>query len=197
MEKSDEELSTLIDRCATGDGYALEVLYKRLSPYLNGYAYNIVRCEALSNEVLQDSFVQIWQHSARYCHRRGAPLTWICAIVRNRAIDKLRAETKHLRFSHTDTEVLDVDQLSDADQLSGVAHPENEAARQQSSLLLNQFLSELSLNEQRSINLAYMQGCSRTEIADVLDANVNTVKSWLRRGLKHLQRPDKLSALSH
>ncbi len=190
METSNEELSILITRCASGSEFALEALYKRLSPYLNSYAYGIVRCEALSNEVLQDSFIQIWQNASRYSKRRGAPLTWMCAIVRNRAIDKLRVENKHLRFCYSDKDIVDVDSLP------GVGQPELEAAQQQSKLIFNRYLTELPLNEQHSINLAYLQGYSRDELAGVLDANVNTVKSWLRRGMKHLQGLDGLSVLS-
>jgi RNA polymerase sigma-70 factor (ECF subfamily) len=62
----DDVLYELISRCALRDQSALKTLYKQTSPYLNRVAYNILRSEDLSNDVLQDSFVQIWQNAERY-----------------------------------------------------------------------------------------------------------------------------------
>lgn len=186
-QTSDDELTALITLCGLGSEYALEALYKKISPFLNSYAMRVVRCEALSNEVLQDSFIQIWDNAASYCVHRGKPLTWMCTIVRNRAIDKLRAEKKHLRFCASEKEKIEVDQLP------GIKYPELEVIQQQSMAAFNRYLSKLPINEQRSIKLAYLYGYSRSELAEALDTNVNTAKSWLRRGLKHLQRYERIA----
>lgn len=186
MDTADHELVTLLGRCGTGNEKALEALYRRLSPFLNRYAFGIVRCEALSSEVLQESFIQIWENSAQYCEQRGKPLSWMCAIVRNRAIDKIRVEKKHQRFSHSDKEFVDVDQLP------GKMQPELELVQKQTMHTFNRHLAELPVNVQRSITLAYLHGYSRKELAELLDTNVNTVKSWLHRGMRHVQNYEKL-----
>ncbi|MFT6269619.1 MAG: RNA polymerase sigma-70 factor (ECF subfamily) [Alphaproteobacteria bacterium] len=84
----------LIEACSLGDNFALETSYKKFAPLLHRYAFNILRNEALSNEVLQDSFIQIWKQSHSYRVEQGKPLTWLRTIVRNKAIDMLRAEKK-------------------------------------------------------------------------------------------------------
>ena len=182
MKTTNEELISLLKQCGARNENALEILYKALSPFLNSYALRFVRCEALSNEVLQDSFVQIWENASCYCLERGKPLTWICSIVRHRAIDKLRAEKKHLRFSNPSQVRIEVDEIA------GNSQPELEAVIEQSRLILHHQITELSANEQLSIKLAYLHDVSRTELAATLNTNVNTVKSWLHRGVKHLQQ---------
>jgi len=186
-QASDDELISLITLCGLNNENALEALYRRISPFLNSYAMGIVRCEALSNEVLQDSFIQIWNNAGSYCVHQGKPLTWMCTIVRNRAIDKLRVEKKHQRYCHSGKETIEVDQLP------GIRFPEIEVMQRQSMMSFNRYLSKLSVNEQRSIKLAYFYGYSRIELAEALNTNVNTAKSWLRRGLKHLQKYEKIA----
>jgi RNA polymerase sigma-70 factor (ECF subfamily) len=185
MDTADQQLMTLLSHCGSGNEKALEVIYRRLSPFLNRYAFAIVRCEALSSEVMQESFIQIWENSAQYCEQRGKPLTWICTIVRNRAIDKIRVEKKHQRFSHSEKEFVDVEQLP------GKRQPELELVHKQSMLTFNRHLAELPENVQRCITLAYLHGYSRKELAVLLGTNVNTVKSWLHRGMRHIQSYEK------
>jgi RNA polymerase sigma-70 factor (ECF subfamily) len=188
MNTSNQKLMNLIRRTGEGNHHAFEVLYKRLSPFLNSYVLSILHCEALSNEVLQDSFIQIWQSSARYNPDRGQPLSWICTIVRSRAIDKLRAEKKHQRGASFAQENLEVDKLTSKEQ------PELDFAKQQQKLNFSRHLAQLPPHEHLAITLAYVHGYSRQELSRTLDTNVNTVKSWLRRGLKHLQDFEDLAA---
>lgn len=174
MTLSDEELTELLRTCAQGDKTSLNMLYKCISSNLNTYAYRYVRCEALSNEVLQDSFIQIWLSAGNYNAKLCKPITWMRMIVRSRAIDKLRAENKHPERCN------DIKLVSNN-------QPEQELIQAQVCQQLRDDISSLPKNMQTSVNYTYFHGLSRDELATSLDTNINTVKSWLRRSLISLQ----------
>lgn len=181
MDASDDELALLISRCSLRDQAALSTLYKKVAPFLNSVAFKILRSEELSNEALQDGFVQIWNNAASYRQDIAKPLTWMCSIIRYRALDKLQSEKKHNK--HRDYE----DDLQQIDQIPGTNEPEKDLAQGQSQAMLYHCLETLQLNIRQSITLAYIQGYNREELAEALGANVNTVKSWLRRGSERLK----------
>lgn len=174
MNLNDEELTELLRSCALGNKTSLNALYKCISTNLNTYAFRYVRCEALSNEVLQDSFIQIWQSAGNYNAKLCKPITWMRMIVRSRAIDKLRAENKHPE-SCTDVNLISHRQ------------PERELIQAQVQQQLCNDIANLPRNMQTSITYTYFHGFSRNELATSLDTNVNTVKSWLRRSLVKLK----------
>ncbi|MFT7245539.1 MAG: RNA polymerase sigma-70 factor (ECF subfamily) [Candidatus Azotimanducaceae bacterium] len=104
----DDILYELISRCALRDQSVLKILYERTSPYLNRVAFNILRSEDLSNDVLQDSFIQVWQNADRYRRDLAQPLTWLSSIVRYRALDRLAIEKKHSRGRDLDSEIAEI-----------------------------------------------------------------------------------------
>lgn len=175
MLLSDEELTELLRTCGQGNKASLSMLYECISTNLNSYAYRYVRCEALSNEVLQDSFIQIWLSAGNYNAKLCKPITWMRMIVRSRAIDKLRAENKH------------PERCNDVNLVS-TSQPECELIQAQVCQQLHDDISSLPKNMQTSVNYTYFHGLSRDELATSLDTNINTVKSWLRRSLISLQR---------
>jgi len=174
-------LEYLLGRCALNDQAALERLYDMTSSYLNGVAYRVLGSTDESNDVLQEAFIQIWQNASTYAASKTKPLTWMSSIVRYRAIDKLRSESRHQnRPDHDEDEIL-----------NNVASPNSE----EDNYLLYRLNEQLrkcldGMNEKfrKSVELAYLQGFSREELAQVLDANLNTVKSWLRRGSATLKQ---------
>src|SRR5512138_5444 len=85
-----EILADLLARTALGDRRAFAQLYDKTRAKLFGVSLRIVRERALAEEALQDGFVSIWNHAADYAAARGAPLTWMAAIVRNRSLDIVR-----------------------------------------------------------------------------------------------------------
>jgi len=82
VESKDDELIALIGRCALRDQLALKSLYDRVSPFLNGVAYRILGSDDLSNDVLQEAFIQIWNNASSYRVDKAKPMTWMCSIVR-------------------------------------------------------------------------------------------------------------------
>src|SRR3954468_22130846 len=88
----DEQLQSLLDRCAAADTGALERLYELASPLLFAALIRILRRRSLAEEALQDVFVSIWQRAGQFQSSRGRPMAWMMSIARYRAIDLLRHE---------------------------------------------------------------------------------------------------------
>ncbi len=177
-DNQDDELINLIARCALRDQAALKALFERVGPYLNAVAWRILKTTELSNEVLQDAFLQIWNNAASYRPHLARPLTWMASITRYRALDRL---DKERRIRHKSLS------LEDTGDLPGGAEPEHNLGASQMRFHLHQCLSTLGDNIKRSIELAYLQGYSREEIAQQFSTNANTVKSWLHRGAERLK----------
>ena len=87
---SEDPLIDLLSRCALRDQQAFERLYRSTSAKLFGVVLRIVRRQDWAEEILQESFVNIWHHAPSYASAKAAPMTWMTHIVRNRALDWLR-----------------------------------------------------------------------------------------------------------
>ena len=88
----DEQLQSLLGRCAAADADALQRLYALVSPILFACVTRILRRRALAEEALQDVFISIWQQAGQFSAVRGRPMAWMMSIARYRAIDLLRRE---------------------------------------------------------------------------------------------------------
>jgi RNA polymerase sigma-70 factor (ECF subfamily) len=131
----------------------------------------------LAEEVLQESFVRIWNHASRYQAHLSAPLTWMINITRNQAIDQLR--------KHRDRPLADLEEQTLIDE-SPSAHDQLNSARE--AIALNRCLDSLDGMQRQSITVAYFQGLSCAELAEHLKAPLGSVKSWIRRGMERLRR---------
>ncbi len=182
MQDKDEELVTLVARCAIKDQAALKLLFERVGPYLNAVAYRILRQDDAANEVLQEAFLQIWDNASSYRPHTAKALTWMTSILRYRALDRLDKERRlNTRFVVTDEQ----------DVFDTAGHhpsPEHDIASTQMDSQIIGCMAQLNDKISQSIKLAYIHGYSRDEIAQKFDTNVNTIKSWLRRGSERLKQ---------
>ena len=85
-------VETALLACAAGDKLALRRIYDAEAARMLGVAQRLLRRRALAEEAVQDAFVLIWRHAARFDPERGSGLTWIYAILRNRSLSILRDE---------------------------------------------------------------------------------------------------------
>jgi RNA polymerase sigma-70 factor, ECF subfamily len=173
-----ETLTALLERVAKEDAAALRELYDTAGPKLFGLALRILSKHEWAEEVLQDSFVNIWRHAGDYRRGLSAPMTWMSAIVRNRALDHLR------RLDTQETE------WSDAlDDLVATGDPDPEAlsAVSTQARLLERCMQQLEPAQRQAVALAYLRDQSHSEIAETLTVPLGTVKSWIRRGLSKLK----------
>ncbi|BCX70913.1 sigma-70 family RNA polymerase sigma factor [Pseudomonas izuensis] len=172
-----DQLRQLLAQCSLGDRRAFETLYRSVGPRLHGVALRFMGRPDLAEEVLQESFVRIWNNASRYEAHLSAPLTWMINITRNQAIDQLR--------KHRDRPLSDTEEQTLVDESPSVDEQLN-SAREASAL--NRCLDSLDGMQRQSITVAYFQGLSCAELAEHLAAPLGSVKSWIRRGMERLRR---------
>ena len=172
-------LGALLSRCALGDQRACAELYRLTSSKLFGVALRILRREDWAEEVLQESFVNIWNHASEYAVHKSAPMTWMTSIVRNRSLDWAR------RPRHEDTSE-DYDLLVENVRDDALG-PLDQLARSAEASALARCLELLDSAQRQSITLAFQQGLSHAELAAHMHQPLGTVKTWIRRGLERLK----------
>ena len=173
---ADEELMQLLQRA---DPRAFEVLYERHSSAAFSLAYRIVGTRNGAEDVTQEAFLSIWRSGARYDRRRGSVRTWILGIVHHRAIDNLRRATVHDRRRASDEgmeERFEARERTDA-----------EAARREEAHTVREVMDTLPREQCQVIELAYFGGFTHTEIAEMLETPVGTVKGRMRLGLEKMR----------
>lgn len=176
-----DDLAQLLARTALRDRAAFARLYRLTSGHLLGVAWRITLRREQAEEVLQDAFINVWQHAGSYQRHIAAPMTWLINIVRNRAIDGLRAGREESARTHAiDDEALD---------LAGdpTAEPPQLLAASIARLGLDRCMGTLSAPQRQAVALAYYRGLAHGEIAETLAAPLGTVKAWVRRGLDKLK----------
>jgi RNA polymerase sigma-70 factor (ECF subfamily) len=170
---SPPELVWLLAAVAKGDEAAFARLYTATRAKLYGVLVRILRRQDLADEVMQETYLKIWRSAAQFDPARAAPISWMVAIARNRAIDLLRRRKE--------TSIEDEPQAMDlaADQPDPLAR---RALNEDLQRLLG-CIGKLPPERQRLVLLAYYNGWSRERLATELDTPVNTIKTWLRRSL--------------
>jgi RNA polymerase sigma-70 factor (ECF subfamily) len=174
-----EQLAELIARCALRDQRAFAALYEFSSAKLFAVAVRITRRRDWAEEVLQEAFINIWNHANGYNATKSAPMTWMTAIVRNRALDWLR-RPREVEVDEGHEELM----ASIPDESPG---PEELLRKSIEAGQLAECLKALTEDQQRSITLAFFYGMSHAELAEQLHKPLGTVKTWVRRGLDRLK----------
>jgi len=174
-----ERLAGLLGQCALGNQRAFADLYTLTSAKLFGVALRIVRRQDWAEEVLQECYVNIWNHAGDYAAARSAPLTWMTSIVRNRSLDWLRRPQ-----SETTGEEYEIAVEIWQDQAPG---PMERLVAAGESAALARCLEQLEAKQRQSIALAFFHGLSHSELADHMKEPLGTVKTWVRRGLERLK----------
>ena len=172
-------LADLLARTALADQRAFAELYRTTSAHLYAVALRILRDTGAAEEVLQESFVNIWHHAGSYVAAKSQPLTWLTSVVRNRCLDQLRRrevqtvtmddEDEGLAIAAEDPTPLEM-LLSGAD-----------------ARAVGACVEALEQGQKQAIALAFFQGLSHSELAHHLREPLGTVKSWIRRGLERLR----------
>ena len=174
-----DALGQLLEQCALGNRAAFADLYRQTSAKLFGVALRILRREDWAEEVLQESFVNIWRHAAAYSVYKSTPMTWMISIVRNHALDILRRPG--LETAQLDPSLIEALQ----DQSAG---PMDRLLKSNEAAALARCLQQLDGNQRQSIMLAFYYGLTHAELAKHLRQPLGTVKSWIRRGLQRLRK---------
>ena len=177
------ELQELMSRVALRDRAAFRRLYDATAPYLLGVALRIVRHRERAEEVLQDAFVNAWNRAGAYQAALSQPMTWLTAIVRNRALDELRGAARRR------TESLDDDAGGPARELADDGPtPLRLLEDAADALAIRDCLAAIDGPQRQCLVLAYYQGLSHSEVAQTMRSPIGSVKVWIRRGLERLRR---------
>jgi RNA polymerase sigma-70 factor (ECF subfamily) len=178
LERS-ARLMELLARTALADQSAFEQLYRMTSSHLYGVAMRILRESAAAEEVLQESFVNVWHHAGSYVAARSQPLTWLTSIVRNRCLDRLRKR---------DVETVNIDDEEHAMAIADRSPTPLELLLSGAEAnSVRRCVETLDAGPKQAIALAFYQGLSHSELARHLKEPLGTVKSWVRRGLERLK----------
>jgi RNA polymerase sigma-70 factor (ECF subfamily) len=172
----DAALGDLIARIGERDDRALAALYDATASRVFGLVGRIVRDAGVAEEVVEDTYWQVWRQSERFDLGRGRPLTWLLAMARSRAIDALR---RRERQAHVP---LDDDEQAALCDENG-ARPDELLAATRGQHLLHCALASLDAQPRQLIALAFFRGLTHEEIAACTGLPLGTVKSQIRRSL--------------
>jgi RNA polymerase sigma-70 factor, ECF subfamily len=174
---ADEELMLLVQGA---DPRAFEVLYDRHGGAAFSLAYRMVGNRTAAEDIVQEAFLSIWRSRIRFQRERGSVRTWVLGIVHHRAIDALRRNVVHERRRAS---AEGIEERFEAKELTDV-----EAARREEAQTLRAALENLPDDQSRVIELAYFGGFTHTQIAEILEQPVGTIKGRMRLGLEKMRR---------
>jgi RNA polymerase sigma factor (sigma-70 family) len=167
---------------ANRDAAAFRLLYDATSSKLFGFALRILYKPELAEEVLQESFVAIWNGAAGYQSHLAAPMTWMSTIVRNKSFDFLRHldVTPELGAGQFDNDLINAIEDPSATPIQALQMSSDAKA-------LSHCMSSLEGLHRQAIGLAFFHDLSHSEVAQHLSLPIGTVKTWIRRGLERLK----------
>ena len=168
----------LLARVSGGDAAALRTLYDVCAGRAMSIAYRVLGSRSEAEEVVQETFVQVWRQAASYDAGRGGAMAWIATIVRSRALDRLRSRAASERAVARSEDDPDAQPTAPA--------PAEVAAQRELRAQVMAALAALPVEQRSAIELAYYEGLSHSEIAARLGDPLGTVKTRVRLGLAKL-----------
>ena len=163
------------------DPEALSVLYDRYNGILKALILRVIHNDAEADDLLQEIFMEIWNHSKNFSASKGKPLGWMVTLARRRAIDGLRKKQAYARAEErlqNETE----------QQPNAWVHnsTENDITLGDTRFLIQKVINSLPPPQQQAVNLAFFRGMSQREIAANTKTPLGTVKTRLELGLKKI-----------
>jgi RNA polymerase sigma-70 factor, ECF subfamily len=165
----------LVLRTARGDRQALRGLYERHASRAMALALRVLQRASEAEDVVQETFFEVWRRAPEFDPARGSPLAWIFTICRTRAIDHLRSRLAGAR----------VLTQQEADPLV-TGSPAESAEQRQARERIEAALMQLPAEQRRVLELAYFEGLSQSEIAGRTGEPLGTVKTRVRLGMEKL-----------
>lgn len=169
---------------ASGDAEAFAELYDRHSRASYSLAYRMMGERQAAEDLVQEGFIKVWRSASSYRAERGSVRTWVLSIVHNRGIDHLRSSASRRRTRDRIELTAETAQPSEA-----FAETWRNSQRGQ----VQAALRSLPPEQLKILEMAYYSGYTQTEIAEMLDLPLGTVKGRMRLGMKKIR--DYLEAL--
>lgn len=178
-KKADD--ATLLSQIAQFEENALSELYDRYGRLVYSMALNSVGDPAVAEEITQDVYLRIWNKAESYNAEHGKVVTWITSITRYRSIDLLRRQSvrpEGNRAPWAEEESLELPDSLDV---------EREVELSQRAHLVRAAISRLPEEQRQALALAYLNGYSHSEIAELLNQPLGTVKTRIRLAMHKLR----------
>lgn len=163
--------SILISRLKSKDQKAFALLYDKYSPALYGIILRMCNDEGLAQEILQDTFMTVWEKSETYDPSKGRFYTWSYRIAKNKVLNVLRKTNK----------------LIQTDDLSVYANREMDQSSTDGLLELKGSINKLEAHHKRAIDLVYFKGLTHNEAHKEMNVPLGTFKSYIRQALKKIK----------
>ncbi len=165
-------------RVPAGDRAALQTVYRLTAAKLFGVCLRILGERGEAEEVLQEVYLTVWRKAGDFDAGRASPMTWLIAIARNRAIDRLRA-------SRARRQIVPIDAAAELADDAPAADRALEAGEENARL--HACLHGLAGHERAALRGAFFDGNTYEELATRMNVPLGTMKSWIRRAMIKLK----------
>ncbi|MDB5667004.1 sigma-70 family RNA polymerase sigma factor [Cypionkella sp.] len=173
----DDPIAELLSKIAAQDRAAFRAIYSSASSKLMGVLLRILGNRAEAEDALQEVFTRVWLRASRYDADKGRGMTWLIALARNHAIDRLRAR-RETQADGDDAINAVIDTTPRAEtRLIAVGQAKR----------INQCFETLESEKAAALRGAYLAGLSYIDLAARFDVPLNTMRTWLRRSLLKLK----------
>lgn len=176
MPTTPQDITKLIVRVSMKDRAAFDSLYRQTSAKLFGVCLRVLNDRAEAEEALQEVYVKVWTKADRFAVSDLSPISWLVAVARNHAIDRIRQRRRP---------TVDLDEALDVSDPS--PDPETRTISGDDQGRIHGCLEELDKDRAAAVRGAYLKGESYAELAERHGVPLNTMRTWLRRSLLKLR----------
>lgn len=179
---TEDPVADLISRVAAQDRAAFRALYSMTSSKLMGVLLRILPTRAEAEDALQEVFTRVWLRAGRFDATKGRGMTWLIAIARNHAIDRLRARPSEVGGAPSDDEEDPIANIRDSAPTAETRLIAAGEARR-----ISDCFDTLEPDRAEAVRGAYLSGLSYVDLAERHGVPLNTMRTWLRRSLLKLK----------
>jgi len=179
QNQNETDCASLLSLISVKDENALSQLYDLTVNKVYGLALKILLNEADAEEVVCDVYSQLWHRAADYQCDRGSAISWLLVICRSRALDLLRKKRP---------EYSSIDDINKFAENANDEQPDDIINLLQEGTAVKNAMLQLTDIQRQLIALAYFKDLSHTEISNVIQLPLGTVKSHLRRALQTMHK---------
>lgn len=172
--KAPEEDAELLTRILHGDDRAMAVLFDRYSKIVYSVSLRVLRDTAAAEDVMQEIFMQIWRNPNSFVAAKGSLGGWLSVVARNRSIDTLRRRRPSEQ----------VEELN----LASLCNLADEAERNLMMEKARAAVILLPLEQRKTLEMAFFDGLTHSEIAEMTGDPLGTVKTRIRSALLTLRK---------